>query len=91
MKRITKNGKKYIYVSKININCDIKTINYKFDKNKKKLVQLHKIIEDIITKNEKGLISKVVPVLEKETAEKIISPINTLLSTRYDKLFPERT
>jgi len=91
LKQVTKNGKKQIYVSKINTILDIELFSYDFDDSEKDLVQLHEVIKNTINENEKEIITKVKPSLEGAMSKVGISVINNIIHNRYEQLFPDET
>jgi len=91
LKEVTKNGKKQIHALKINTILDIKLVNYDFDDSEKDLVQLHEVIRNTISGNEKEIIRIVKPSLEEAVSKAGISFINNLIHNRYEQLFPDET
>ncbi|KAL6255409.1 hypothetical protein P5V15_013744 [Pogonomyrmex californicus] len=91
MKVITKNDKKYIYISKMNTILTLTEFIYKFDESEKEMIQLHEIISNVIQNDKKNIVSKVKPALEETVTKHIISILNDVFYTRYEELFPERT
>ncbi|XP_011631200.1 uncharacterized protein LOC105423223 [Pogonomyrmex barbatus] len=91
MKVITKNDKKYIYISKMNTILTLTEFTYKFDESEKEMIQLHEIINNVIQNDKKNIVSKVKPALEETVTKRIISILNDAFYTRYEEIFPERT
>ncbi|XP_011064370.1 PREDICTED: uncharacterized protein LOC105152043 [Acromyrmex echinatior] len=88
----TKNGKKYIYASKLSMNIDIKDFIYKIDERRKELADFYKIVKDIINNNKEVIVKKVKPSIEKEISENVISVLNYVFRRiNYEELFPEKT
>ncbi|XP_011704921.1 PREDICTED: uncharacterized protein LOC105460179 [Wasmannia auropunctata] len=91
-KTTTKNGVKHAYASKTKARLDVKEFNYEFDETEKELVDLHKILNNVVTTNEEEMRRKVIPSLEKEISKKMISIFNDMFRhTRYEEIFPETT
>ncbi|KAL6255412.1 hypothetical protein P5V15_013747 [Pogonomyrmex californicus] len=91
LKVITKNDKKYIYISKINLNLDIKTLSNKFDTEGQNSSQLNEIISNFVGSNEEEFIKKVKPSLEEQVTKQIIFLANNIVKHfTYDELFPEQ-
>lgn len=89
---ITKNGNKYIYVSKLSVNLDIRDFNYKIDESRKELANFYEIMKNIINTNKKDFVRQVKSPIEKEISENIISILNDVFRrTSYEELFPEKT
>ncbi|XP_018307351.1 uncharacterized protein [Mycetomoellerius zeteki] len=92
LKMITKNGNKYIYVSKLSVNLDIRDFNYKIDESRKELANFYEIMKNIINTNKKDFVRQVKSPIEKEISENIISILNDVFRrTSYEELFPEKT
>lgn len=91
LKVITKHGKKQIFASKVNNNCNIKSFKYKFNDNEKELVQLHEIIDDVVAKNKEDVLGAVKSAVQERISRLIISIFNNLAHSNYEKLFPEKT
>ncbi|KAL0101152.1 hypothetical protein PUN28_018777 [Cardiocondyla obscurior] len=88
---VNKGDKNYVYVSKLNLQLDIKTLDSKFDEGEKDLGQLNEILSSFLGSNQQEFINKVKPSIEKEISEKIIVIANTILKHfTYDELFPDR-
>lgn len=87
-KQEIKNGKTEIYASKVKTIFNIKTFKYKFDDSEKDLVQLHEALTNIVTENEKDIISKVKPVIEEAISKLIITVFNKVVRNRFEQLFP---
>jgi len=92
LKVITRNGKEYIFASKINVKIDNPSFKYKsLESEKEEFVQIYKIIDDIIANNEKEILNVVRSVAEERTSKIIISVFNNIASLNYKELFPEKT
>ncbi|XP_011631195.1 uncharacterized protein LOC105423219 [Pogonomyrmex barbatus] len=88
LKVITKNHKKHIFASKVNVNLSIKSFEYKFDQSKKELTQLYQILNDSLKNNQQDIIRIVKPEIEKEASRAIISIFNGITRSNYKELFP---
>ncbi|XP_036141055.1 uncharacterized protein LOC105835004 [Monomorium pharaonis] len=88
-KEVIKNGKKQLYLSKVNSILNIKTFNYEFDESEKDLHELHKIFIEIINKNLQEIINIVTPKLEKTMSKLLIFVTNTIVYNRFEQLFPD--
>ncbi|XP_011879798.1 PREDICTED: uncharacterized protein LOC105568602 [Vollenhovia emeryi] len=89
-KMINKDGKKYIYMSKLNVNLDIKTLNTQFG-SESNADQLNLIVSTFIGSNEKELINKAKPIIEKELTKQLLVIANNIVKHfTYDELFPDR-
>jgi len=92
LKVVTRNGKEYIFASKINAKLDVPSFEYKFlDNEKEESIQLHEIIDDIVAKNKNDILNVVNSVTEERTSKIIISIFNNIASLNYKELFPEKT
>lgn len=89
LKVITKPDKKYIFASKVKANINNNPFKYKFNDNKKELVQLHKVFHDVIDNNEEEIFNTVKLVLEERFSRIIISIFNKITFYNYEELFPE--
>ncbi|XP_024877747.1 uncharacterized protein LOC112458375 [Temnothorax curvispinosus] len=87
LKVITRNGKKYIFASKATAKCDIKSFKYKFTEDKKELAELHKIIDDVVSKNTKEVVKAVSAAVEELASRFVISMFNDIAFSRYEELF----
>ncbi|XP_011706855.1 PREDICTED: uncharacterized protein LOC105462030 [Wasmannia auropunctata] len=89
-KIVTKNGKKYTYLSKIKINMDIKNYDVLYDVNDEQSAQLNKIIHNFVGQNQQEIIKNLKPTLEEVVSKRIISIANDIVKHfTYDELFPE--
>ncbi|XP_018049406.1 PREDICTED: uncharacterized protein LOC108687893 [Atta colombica] len=91
MKLVTKNDKKYVYLSKINLKLDFKKLNYILDMNEKQSTQLNEIISNFFGSNEEEFISKIKPSIEKEVSKQILIRANNIVKEfTFDELLPDR-
>ncbi|KYN16234.1 PREDICTED: uncharacterized protein LOC108764352 isoform X3 [Trachymyrmex cornetzi] len=91
MKLVTKNDKKYVYLSKINLKLDFKNLNYVFDLNEKQSSQLSEIISNFFGSNEEEFISKVKPSIEAQISKQILILGNNIVKQfTFDELFPDQ-
>ncbi|KYQ52581.1 hypothetical protein ALC60_08297, partial [Trachymyrmex zeteki] len=81
-------NKGLIHISTVKTIFNIKTFKYKFDDSEKDLVQLHEALTNIVTENEKDIISKVKPVIEEAISKLIITVFNKVVRNRFEQLFP---
>lgn len=92
MKMITKNNQKYIYISKINLNLDIKNFDNKFDMNEKDSSQIKEIINTFIGSNKEEIINRIKSPLEEKISKQLLSIANNIIKHfTYNELFPEQT
>lgn len=89
---ITKNNQKYVYISKINLNLDIKNFDSKFDMNENDSSQIKEIINTFIGSNQEEIINRVKSPLEEKISKQILSIANNIVKHfTYNELFPEQT
>ncbi|XP_012219407.1 protein takeout [Linepithema humile] len=87
-KMITKGAKRYIYLSKILLNLDIKDFENQYE-NTGNLGQLQEIIENFIGNNNEEIIKTFKPALEEAVSKVIISVANDIVKHfTYEELFP---
>lgn len=92
MKIVNRDDKRYVYISKLNLKLDVKTLNSKFDVNEEESIQLNEILSTLLGSNREEFISRVKPTIEKEVSEQILSIANNIVKHfTYDELFPDRT
>lgn len=92
MKLTTKDSKRYIYISKLNLNIDLKKYNAEFDLNKTELGQFYEIINNLFGNNQDEIIKILKPVLEEAISKYIVSISNDIVKHfTYEELFPDRT
>lgn len=91
LKKITKNGKEYLYMSKILTNIVIKNSKIKFEINDSNKNQLQEIIANFVGGNQEELLITFTPALEEAISKLIISTFNNVLKHfTYDELFPDQ-
>lgn len=91
MEMVTKSGQKYVFVSKMKINLDIKGYNIKFS-NETELSQFREIVRNFLGNNQKEIIKNFKPVLEEAITKRVISVSRDLVKHfTYEELFPDRT
>lgn len=91
MKMINKDSKKYIYISKINLKLDIKTLESKFDTNEEESSQLNEILSTFVGSNKEEMINRIKPSIEKEITEQLLKIGNNIVKHfTYDELFPDQ-
>ncbi|XP_012536726.1 uncharacterized protein LOC105836912 [Monomorium pharaonis] len=91
IKMVTKNDKKYIYISKMNLNLILNELKIKFDSNGNESAQLNEIISTFVGSNEEEFIARVKPSLEADITKQVLLIANTILKHfTFDELFPDR-
>lgn len=85
----TRKGKKYIFVLKARNSTSEPSFKYKFNENEKELIELHKILDDIVDNNSKEFNRIVRDVVEERASNLTISIFNKIAFSNYEKLFPE--
>ncbi|XP_036143989.1 circadian clock-controlled protein daywake-like [Monomorium pharaonis] len=93
LKIVTKNGKRYVYISKMKVNLDIKGYNMEFDQiQMPQLKQLNEIVRNFLGNNQKEIIRTLKPFLEEVVTKQTISVSNRIVTHfTYEELFPDRT
>ncbi|XP_011706856.1 PREDICTED: juvenile hormone-binding protein-like [Wasmannia auropunctata] len=92
IKVVTKNGQRYMYISKLTIKLDIKGYYIKLDQNQRELNQLREIVTNFVGNNQEEILRTFRPVLEKAISNEIISISNNIVKHfTYEELFPDRT
>lgn len=91
LKMTTKGGKRYMYLSQIKINLDIKDYDAKYDLNESEFGQLNQIINNFIGNNKKEIIETFKPALEEIVSKRILLVSNDIVKHfTYEELFPDR-
>ncbi|XP_011171043.2 uncharacterized protein LOC105203827 [Solenopsis invicta] len=90
---VTKSGKRYVYLSKMTINLDIKGYDIAFDPTQsEQLQQLSQIVRNFVGNNQKEILNFIKPSLEKEITKRIMSTSNDIVKHfTYEELFLDRT
>ncbi|XP_011706853.1 PREDICTED: uncharacterized protein LOC105462029 [Wasmannia auropunctata] len=89
MKLITKNNKRYSYLSKITTKLDVKTVDVKFEEQDSS--QLNEILNSFIGNNKRELIDKLAPPFEIEISKQLLLIANAIIKHfTFDELFPEQ-
>jgi inorganic pyrophosphatase/exopolyphosphatase len=92
MKITTKSGKRYMYLSQIKINLDIKRYDAKYDLEEREFGQLNQIINNFIGNNQDEIIKNVKPAIEELVSKRILLVSNDIVKHfTYEELFPDRT
>ncbi|CAL1681948.1 unnamed protein product [Lasius platythorax] len=92
MKVTTKGGKRYMYMSQIKINLDIKEYDAKYDLNEREFGQLNQIINNFIGNNQDEIIKSIKPAIEEVVSKRILLVSNDIVKHfTYEELFPDRT
>ncbi|XP_011174745.3 uncharacterized protein LOC105206996, partial [Solenopsis invicta] len=88
LKIITRHGERYVYISKMNLQFDIKRLKTKLDVNEP--AQLNEIISNFLGNNEEELIAKIKSSLETKVSKKILSITNNIVKHfTFNELFPD--
>lgn len=91
MKLVTKNNKKYMHISKMTLDFDIKGYNIEFFKGTESN-QWIEIIRNFVMDNQKEILKTIIPILQETVSKRIILLTNdTLKHFTYEELFPDRT
>ncbi|XP_011879796.1 PREDICTED: uncharacterized protein LOC105568600 [Vollenhovia emeryi] len=84
---VTKNDKKYGYISKIKTNLDIKGYELEFS-NQVELNQMRDIIKNFLGNNQEEVLKTVKPILEEVVSKQVISLSNEILKRiPYEDIF----
>lgn len=87
----TKNGKKYVYMSKMKINLDIKGYDVQYGLENDELTQLNKVISNFIGNNQQEVIDVFKPAVEETVVKRILSLSNNIVKHfTFGELFPDR-
>ncbi|KAL0101154.1 hypothetical protein PUN28_018778 [Cardiocondyla obscurior] len=90
MKVVTKNNKKYVFLSKMTLNLDINGYTVEFSNNEE-LGQLREIVNNFVGTNQEQIIRSVKPILEEAITKRIISVSNDIVKHfTYEELFPDQ-
>ncbi|KAL6255416.1 hypothetical protein P5V15_013751 [Pogonomyrmex californicus] len=86
------NVKKYVYVSKLKLNIDLKKYNAEYDFNDNtQLSQFREIIRNFVGNNQEEIIKTLKPILEETISKRIILISNDIVKEfTYEELFPDR-
>lgn len=91
MKVATKSGKRYIYLSKMKINLDIKGYGAEYGLDDASLSRLNQVISNFIGNNQKEVIEAFKPALEEAIVKRILSLSNDIVKHfTFEELFPDR-
>lgn len=92
LKVITKRGKRYMYVSNMKLNLDIKGYDAKNELNERELGQLTEIVNNFIGNNQEEVLKSIKPALEEAISKRILLVSNDIVKHfTYEELFPDRT
>ncbi|KAL6255417.1 hypothetical protein P5V15_013752 [Pogonomyrmex californicus] len=92
MKIINKDNKRYVYMSKMKINLDIKGYDAEYGLNNAELSQLNQVISNFIGNNQEEVIKVFKPALEEIVVKRILSLSNDIVKHfTFEELFPDRT
>lgn len=90
MKMVTKDNQKYIYISKMNLNLNVKNLETKFE-NEKDTNQLNKIISTFVSSNQEEFINRIKSQVAEKISKQILFMANNIIKHfTYDELFPEQ-
>jgi len=91
MKIVTKNGKRYTYMSRMKIDIDMKEYNINYDLKDKELGELRKVISSFIGNNQQDVIAAVKTPLEQAVSKRILELSNNIVKHfTFEELFPDR-
>ncbi|EZA47288.1 hypothetical protein X777_16539 [Ooceraea biroi] len=88
----SKNGKRYVYMSQMKINLDLKTYDIQLNVDERERSELSRIVGIFIGSNQKDIIAVVKPLLEEVISKRILLIANEIVKHfTYEELFPDRT
>ncbi|XP_012537978.1 uncharacterized protein LOC105837606 [Monomorium pharaonis] len=91
MRIVTKNSKRYVYMSKMKINLDIKGYDAEYGLENSELSRLNQIISNFIGNNQKEVIDVFKPAIEEVVVKRILSLSNNIVKHfTFEELFPDR-
>jgi len=91
MNVVTKNGKKYMYLSKMKINLDIKGYDAQYGLDNAALSRLNQVISNFIGNNQQEVIDVFKPAIEETVVKRILSLSNNIVKHfTFGELFPDR-
>lgn len=91
MSVVSKNGKRYVYMSKMKINLDIKGYDTEYGLDNAALSRLNQVISNFIGNNQEEVIKVFKPAIEEEVVKRIISLSNNIVKHfTFEELFPDR-
>ncbi|XP_011171045.1 uncharacterized protein LOC105203829 [Solenopsis invicta] len=91
MKVVTKGGKRYVYLSKMKINLDIKGYTAEYGLGNMESSRLNEIISNFIGNNQEEVISAFRPAIEEAVVKRILSLSNNIVKHfTFEELFPDR-
>lgn len=91
MKVVNNRGKRYLYMSKMKINIDIKDYDATYNLQGSELNRLQEIIDNFIGNNKEEIIKVFKPALEKTVSQIVLSVANDIVKHfTYEELFPGR-
>jgi len=91
MKIVTKNSKRYVYMSKMKINLDIKGYDVEYGLNETELSRLNEVISNFIGNNQEEVINVFKPAIEEIVVKRILSLSNDIVKHfTFEELFPDR-
>lgn len=88
METVTRNGKRYVFISKMILNLDIIGYYIELDQNQN---QLREIVRNFVGNNQEEIIRSVKPIIEDVISRWAISLFNNITKHfTYEELFPDR-
>ncbi|XP_071555952.1 protein takeout-like [Temnothorax nylanderi] len=91
MKIVTKGGKRYVYMSKMKINLDIKGYDAEYGLDNTELSRLNQVISNFIGNNQQEVINAFKPAIEEAVVKRILSLSNNIVKHfTFEELFPDR-
>ncbi|XP_011706218.1 PREDICTED: uncharacterized protein LOC105461420, partial [Wasmannia auropunctata] len=91
MSTVNKNNKRYVYMSKMKINLDIKGYTAEYGLQDAELGRLNQIIDTFLGSNQEEVIAAFKPAIEESVVKRILSLSNSIVKHfTFDELFPDR-
>ncbi|XP_024877743.1 uncharacterized protein LOC112458372 isoform X1 [Temnothorax curvispinosus] len=91
MKIVTKGGKRYVYMSKMKINLDIKGYDAEYGLDNTELNRLNQLISNFIGNNQQEVINVFKPAIEEAVVKRILLLSNNIVKHfTFEELFPDR-
>ncbi|XP_011690783.1 PREDICTED: uncharacterized protein LOC105451799 [Wasmannia auropunctata] len=91
MSTVNKNNKRYVYMSKMKINLDIKGYTAEYGLQAAELGRLNQIIDTFLGSNQEEVIAAFKPAIEESVVKRILSLSNSIVKHfTFDELFPDR-
>ncbi|XP_011879795.1 PREDICTED: uncharacterized protein LOC105568599 [Vollenhovia emeryi] len=91
MNVVTKDSKRYVYMSKIKLNLDIKGYDVDYGINSEELNRLNQIISNFIGNNQEEVIKTLKPAIEEAVVKRILTLSNDIVKHfTFEELFPDK-